>query len=246
MSRAPVWLLLAGISLAFSGGTVRAEDLAWVRVAEDQRGFVLEGRERQFSPWGFNYDHDHAGRLIEDYWETEWDKVERDFRSMKELGANVVRIHLQLGKFLQTEQKPNPDALDRLKKLLELAEETGLYLDLTGLGCYHKADVPMWYDQLDEQQRWDAQALFWQAVAATCASSPAVFCYDLMNEPVVSGGKRNAGDWLGPAFGGKHFVQFISLDPQERSRSDVARQWIDRLTTAIRLEDLRSLDLLAA
>ena len=241
MSRIPVWLLLAGISLALSGGTVRAEDLALVRVADDQRGFVLEGRERPFSPWGFNYDHDHAGRLIEDYWETEWDKVERDFRSMKRLGANVVRIHLQLGKFLQTERKPNQDALDRLKKLLELAEETGLYLDLTGLGCYHKADVPTWYDQLDEQQRWDTQALFWQAVAATGASSPAVFCYDLMNEPVVSGGKRNAGDWLGPAFGGKHFVQFISLDPQERSRSDVARQWIDRLTTAIRLEDKRHL-----
>ena len=33
-----------------------------------------------------------------------------------------------------------------------------------------------------------------------------------MNEPVVPGGKRKAGDWLGPGFGGKHFVQFITLD----------------------------------
>ena len=33
------------------------------------------------------------------------------------------------------------------------------------------------------------QARFWQAVAARCAASPAVFCYDLMNEPVVPGGK---------------------------------------------------------
>jgi len=23
--------------------------------------------------WGFNYDRDDAGRLLEDYWEKEWD-----------------------------------------------------------------------------------------------------------------------------------------------------------------------------
>jgi hypothetical protein len=50
------------------------------------------------------------------------------------------------------------------------------------------------------------QARFWQAVAGRCAESPAVFCYDLMNEPVVPGGQRTGGDWLGPAFGDKHFV----------------------------------------
>ena len=31
------------------------------------------------------------------------------------------------------------------------------------------------------------QARFWEAVAGRCAKSPAVFCYDLMNEPVVPG-----------------------------------------------------------
>jgi hypothetical protein len=33
-----------------------------------------------------------------------------------------------------------------------------------------------------------------------------------MNEPVVPGGKRKDGEWLGPPFGGKHFVQFVTLD----------------------------------
>jgi hypothetical protein len=69
-----------------------------------------------------------------------------------------------------------------------LAEQTGLYLDLTGLGCYHKQDVPQWYDKLTEQDRWAAQAVFWETVAKTCAHSPAIFCYDLLSEsrkPVV-------------------------------------------------------------
>src|SRR5262245_38689582 len=183
-----------------------------IRVRPDGAGFQLHPSGRPFVPWGFNYDHDETGRLLEDYWEAEWPKVEADFRQMKQLGANVVRVHLQFGKFMDAPDKPNTKALDRLAKLVALAESVGLYLDLTGLGCYHKADVPAWYDKLGEKERWDAQANFWEAVAGRCSRSPAVFCYDLMNEPVVPGGKRKDGDWLGPAFAGKHFVQVISLD----------------------------------
>ena len=188
-----------------------------IEVSPDSKGFVVAGTATPFRPWGFNYDH--AGRLIEDYWADDWAKVETDFRAMKALGANVVRVHLQVGKFMTAADKPNAAALDRLGRLLTLAEQTGLYLDLTGLGCYHKADVPAWYDALGEADRWAVQARFWEAVAARCAASPAVFCYDLMNEPVVAWRERKPGDWLsGPPFGGKDFVQFIALDQAGRPR----------------------------
>jgi hypothetical protein len=124
---------------------------------------------------------------------------------------------------------------------VKLAERNGLYLDLTGLGCYHKKDVPAWYDVLAEKERWAVQARFWEAIASRCAGSPAVFCYDLMNEPVVPGGRRKDGDWLGPAFFGKCYVQCLTLDPGERARDEVARQWIRTLTTAIRKVDRRHL-----
>ena len=48
-------------------------------------------------------------------------------------------------------------------------------------------------------------------------------------------------DWLGPPFAGKHFVQFITLDQQDRPRPDIARQWVRHLTTAIREKDKRHL-----
>jgi hypothetical protein len=216
-------------------------EMPWVEVSADEAGFVLNPSGRPFIPWGFNYDHDDRGRLIEDYWEAEWPRVEADFATMKKLGANVVRIHLQLGKFLDGPDQPNDQALRRLAKLVGLAEKEGLYLDLTGLGCYHKQDVPAWYDWLTEKERWDVQARFWEAVAGRCAKSPAVFCYDLMNEPVVPGGRRKDGDWLGPPFGGKHFVQFITLDQRERPRPDIARRWIRHLVAAIRKGDPRHL-----
>jgi hypothetical protein len=215
--------------------------MEWVRIARAQHSFVLEPSGKKFVPWGFNYDHDDGGRLLEDYWNEEWAKVEAHFAEMKKLGANVVRIHLQFGKFMDAPARANDKALDRLGKLVKLAEKTGLYLDLTGLGCYHKKDVPAWYDKLSEKDRWDAQARFWEAIARQCSSSPAIFCYDLMNEPVVPGGKRKAGDWLGPPFGGKHFVQVITLDQKDRLRPDIARQWIKHLVSAIRKHDRRHL-----
>ena len=212
-----------------------------VRVSDDRTGFVLDPGGKPFKPWGVNYDHDAKGRLIEDYWEDEWDAVAGDFREMKQLGANVVRVHLQFGKFMTAADKPDEKSLDRLAKLLKLAEETGLYLDLTGLGCYHKADVPAWYDKLSETERWDAQAAFWTAVASRCKDSPAVFCYDLMNEPVVPGGKRKDGEWLAGAFAGKHFVQFVTLDQKDRERPDVAKAWVKHITAAIRKVDRKHL-----
>jgi hypothetical protein len=215
--------------------------MPFVQVARDKKSFTLAPSDKLFTPWGLNYDHDGKGRLIEDYWEDEWPTVEAHFGQMKKLGANVVRAHLQLAKFMDGPEKPNTKALDRLEKLLKLAERLRLYLDLTGLGCYHKQDVPAWYDKLSEKERWDVQACFWRAVAGRCAPSPAVFCYDLMNEPVVPGGKRKDGDWLGPPFTGKHFVQFITLDQADRPRPEIARQWVHHLTAAIRKVDRRHL-----
>jgi hypothetical protein len=85
------------------------------------------------------------------------------------------------------------------------------------------------------------QARFWTAVAGRCAGSPAVFCYDLMNEPVVPVGKGKKEDWLGPAFGGKYFVQRISLDQGKRQRPAIAVQWVKQLAGAIRKVDKRHL-----
>jgi hypothetical protein len=208
------------------------------RIVLDKTGqrLVLETSGREFHPWGLNYGNN--GRLIEDFWDSEWSTIEKDFAEMKRMGANVVRVHLQFGKFIEAADRPNPKSLDRLAKLLDLAERTGLYLDLTGLACYRKADVPAWYDALSESDRWKAQAAFWELVTDRCRESPAVFCYDLVNEPFVPGGPRKAGDWYsGHLLGGYDFVQFVSLDPAGRQREDVARAWTQAMVKATRRGD---------
>lgn len=211
-----------------------------VRISADGRSFVLHPSDRRFRPWGFNYDHDRDGRLLEQYWESEWETVEQDFREMRNLGANVVRIHLQFNRFMDTPERPNARALERLERLLQLAERTGLYLDLTGLGCYRRDEVPSWYDELEEPARWQAQAAFWRAVARVGRTSRAVFCYDLMNEPIIGGG-TNRTDWLAGELAGLWFVQRIALDLRGRSRDEVATAWVQLLVSAIRSEDSAAL-----
>ncbi|MCO8120620.1 glycoside hydrolase family 5 protein [Stieleria sp. TO1_6] len=230
-------LALAFLSLASIGSTLEAvEPLPMIRVSDDGKGFVQSESGQRFIVWGVNYDHDSDGRLLDEYWIEEWDTVVQDFDEMKQLGVNVVRVHLQFGKFMIKADKPNPLALGQLAKLVELAEEKRLYLDITGLACYHKQNIPDWYVALDESQRWRTQSVFWQAVAKVCAGSPAVFCYDLMNEPVLPG-KEVETEWLGGELGGKFFVQRLSLDAKGRDRQQIAAAWVRQMTDAIRRVD---------
>lgn len=238
MRYAVIAVILAVIASSAHAETKRME---WIKLGKNGKSFVFASSGKSFAPRGFNYDRDADMRLLEDYWETEWPKVIQDFAEMKALGANVVRIHLQFGRFMESVNKPNAKSLDRLGRLVSLAESMGLYLDITGLGCYRKKDTPDWYDRLSEKERWRAQSVFWEAIAARCAERPGVFCYDIMNEPVIPSGSRQQGEWLGGEFAGFCYVQFITLEQQDRLRTEIARDWLKMMKSAIRKHDKRHL-----
>lgn len=207
-----------------------------IRISDDGKHFVLGESGERFTPWGFNY----LGKfeeLAEESWDTDWNRIETDFREMRKLGANVVRWHLQFSTYMKLVDEVDSEQLNRLKKLLELAQETGLYLDLTGLSCYRLEDVPDWYDELPEADRWQSQARFWEAIAETCTGHPAVFCYDLMNEPIITEPKEDEHPWLGGELGGFYFVQRICNEPAKRDKNDIAEAWVELLVSAIRKHD---------
>jgi hypothetical protein len=139
--------------------------------------FVVAGSNETFTPWGFTYDRDWQYRLLEDYWADEWGRVEQDFGELHALGANVVRISLQYHRFMDGPNAPNETNLARLRQLVTLAESHGIYLDIVGLASFRPGDDPKWYVDLDEQQRWAAQAKFWETIAATLADRPGVLAF---------------------------------------------------------------------
>ncbi len=232
--------LLRKLRVSVTPVHLKQSPMELIRLTEDGKSFMKANSKQPFKIWGFNYDHDREGRLLEDYWNTEWNQIEADFKEMKDLGANCIRIHLQYAKFMKSLDQVDDTALQQLGRLLRLAEVNSLYVNITGLGCYHGKETPDWYTHATEQQRWHSQARFWQAIASTCKDSPALFCYDLMNEPVV-GGAKTANEWLVGEFGGKNFTQRIALDLGDRDRDNVAYLWIKQLVEAIRAEDQRHL-----
>ncbi|HTL55003.1 MAG TPA: cellulase family glycosylhydrolase [Candidatus Limnocylindrales bacterium] len=233
------WMVQAAVLGSPSVQTAK-ERIEFVGISKDGHHFVFSKSRAEFKPWGFNYDHDRSGRLLEDYWKEEWDSVVSDFQEMKALGANTARIHLQTGKFINSAREPNRESFKQLARLVELAEKTGLYLDVTGLGCYKKEDVPQWFNELGESQRWEVQARFWEAVAQTCSNSPAIFCYDLMNEPVVTEDKQGR-DWTPGAFGDRYYLQRLTLDFAGRTAKQIAKAWVDQMAAAVREFDRQHL-----
>ena len=211
-----------------------------IRISADGTHFILKDSGIRFTPWGFNYLGEF-GTIFEEYWAEKWSAVDEDFREMKKLGANVIRVHLQLPTYMAGPDKTKPEELARLRRLCDLARDHGLYLDLTGLGCYRLAQVPKWLDALSESERWVTQARFWAAIAETCHNHPAVFCYDLMNEPVVTAAKEGEHPWLTGELEGFYFVQRIANQLGKRAQAEIAAAWVAQMTRAIRKVDPESL-----
>ena len=179
-----------------------------VKIAPDHQGFVLHPSGERYIPWGHNYASvDILERLANDP-----ARVEREFTEMKEAGTTVARIHPEMPRILLAPDKADPHALDQLRKLLKIAENSGIHLKITGLACYKTKDRMAWYDSMDEEARWKTQAFFWETIARTCAESPAVFAYDLVNEPGASGARSDG--WYMGRMGDVEFCQRLSLDPK--------------------------------
>jgi hypothetical protein len=218
-------------SLVFLTGGLWAADMETVKIAPDKKGFILDPSGNRYIPWGHNYASvDIMERLANDP-----ARVEREFAEMRAAGTNVARIHPEMPRILAGPDKADPHALDQLKKLLQIAENSNIHLKITGLVCYKIKDRMAWYDSLDEQDRWTTQAFFWETIARTCAESPAVFAYDLVNEPAAAG--KRADGWYTGRMGDVEFCQRLSLDPGQRNGDDIFREWTKRMVAAIRKHD---------
>jgi hypothetical protein len=208
-----------------------AADMEAVKIARDNKGFVLHPSGKRFVPWGHNYASvDILERLAK-----EPERVEREFKEMKAAGTTVARIHPEMPRLVTGPDKPDPQAIEQLKKLLAIAESTGIYLKITGLACYKINERAAWYDALGEQDRWKAQAFFWETIAQTCADSPAVFAYDLVNEPTAAG--KPTDSWYTGKMGDVEFCQRLSRDTGGRSGDDIFREWTKLMVASIRKHD---------
>jgi hypothetical protein len=87
---------------------------------------------------------------------------------------------------------------------------------------------------MSDSARWQVQVQFWQAVAHAADASPAVLCYELTSEPVISDtGTRYSGQ-----IGGWSFVQSMARGNGVNDAA-LARTWTQTMAAAVRAEDNR-------
>jgi hypothetical protein len=150
------------------------------------------------------------------------------------MGANSMRIYLQLGQVMATPTDPRQQTLVALQRLLALAQHDRVYLDITGDLVWRPSRAPRWYERLSWPGRWRVQARFWKFVAHAAARSPAVLCYELTSEPTVA---PTSGYYYGQS-GNWWFVQSIATATGSRANS-LARSWTRMMATGVRSQDDR-------
>ena len=150
------------------------------------------------------------------------------------LGANSMRVYLQLGQVMATPTRPRARTLEALQRLLAVAQSDGVYLDITGDLVWRPAKVPAWYGRLSVRARWRVQTRFWEAVAGAASDSPAVLCYELTSEPTVA----PTPGYYYAELGGWWFVQSIATASGARA-TGLARSWTRQLAGAVRSRDDR-------
>jgi hypothetical protein len=110
--------------------------------------------------------------------------IESDLAILNLNGSNIIRICLQLDKFMMDKDTPNQDQLNKLYEFCDLAAKYDIYVIINGANTWVAGNQPDWLNFSTDDDRWTAQANFWKTVANKIGGHPAVAWYSLINEPV--------------------------------------------------------------
>jgi len=195
------------IGLLFLAGllsTGQGAELPRIKVAADQRGFVAESGT-PFLPVGMTYFRPYTGWAPQVWKKFDAEATARDFKRLKELGFNCVRVFLSYGSFCTNSGSLLPEGLEKFDQFLHAAEEAGIYVHPAGLD--HWEGPPTWPTGIEEEQNLLALEWFWKSFAARYRGRSVIFAYDLKNEPEVG--------WDNPSLrqGWNEWLKQKQLDP---------------------------------
>lgn len=222
-----------------------------IRVDRARRGFV-DAAGRPFVPFGVNYYRPGTGWAPQLWKKFDAEATRRDFALLRKLGANVVRVFGTFGSFFQERDRLDADGLAKFDKLLELAEEAGLYVHPTGPD--HWEGMPQWgkginFYSIDGSEAC-LQALedYWRMFAARYRGRAVIWAYDLRNEPSVAwdtprmraawdAWRKERGQEPVPVPDPKAEPPAAWLADYQRFRESLAEEWVARQARAIRAAD---------
>jgi len=141
------------------------------------------GSGRSYIPFGTNYYDPNTGWAPRLWRRFDPEKVRRHFRVMREMGVNCARVFLTAGSFQPNAETVERDALEKLDKLVRIARENGIRLLLTGPDHWEGQPAYWRPDRFAGENALNALEHFWHVVGRRYRGEPAIFAWDLLNEP---------------------------------------------------------------
>jgi len=255
------FVLVASVSLASaepgpaseSRGTI--PHLPKVTIDGTKKTFV-DSNSKPFVPCGVSYYRPDTGWPPQNWNKFDEQVARRDFQKMKEMGLNVARVFTQLGTFYTEPGKLNEEALAKFDKLLDIADEYGIYIHPTGPSGWE--GVPKWMEPLNNvaKNHGSDEVVkvledWWTMFVGRYRGRSTIWAYDIRNEPSTAWDTaesrvkwdawrvaQNKPKVPVPEINSPHSE--ITADYQ-RFRESLATNWLARQSKAIKAADPEAL-----
>jgi len=152
-------------------------------VTADGQGFAERGSGRPYIPFGTNYYDPHTGWAPKIWRQFDAEKVREHFRLMSKLGVNCARLFLTAATFQPDAKTVEEKSLKKLDILVKIGRETGIRLILTGPDHWEGSPSYWRPDRFAGEEALRALEYFWKTVGQRYKGEPAIFAWDLLNEP---------------------------------------------------------------
>jgi hypothetical protein len=174
-------------------------------------------------------------------------QVAQDIYSNRRMGANTIRLHMDLWWFITGPDKDTLEMvqapLDNLVYFLNVCKQNGVYVLLSGNNVWDITIFPEWYDNLDDyHDRWDVSEFYWAGIAQAVVDSghsTTVLAYELISEPYTSADPD--AFWYGTNFLGTGLYQTELIARGPEVDGDTVRDWIIQLRDGIKAIDPKGL-----
>ncbi len=169
-------------------------------VSANGEGFVERDSRHPYIPFGTNYYDPHTGWAPKIWRKFDAEKVRGHFQLMSEIGVNCARVFLTAASFQPDAETINEQSLKKLDTLVKIARETNIRLVLTGPDHWEGSPSYWRPDRFAGEKSLLALEHFWKFLGQRYRDEPAIFAWDLLNEPhmpwFVKGWEVHWNKWL--------------------------------------------------
>jgi endo-1,4-beta-mannosidase len=176
-------LLLVAATLAGAAQTGPAMGL--IAVDPNGQSFIEKPSGRPYTPFGVNYYDPNTGWAPKIWRQFDAKRVTRHFEVMRSLGVNCARVFLTAATFQPDVNTIDEQALAKLDTLVRIARQSGIWLILTGPDHWEGSPAYWKPDRFAGERALKALDNFWRAAGRRYRGEPAIFAWDLLNEPHI-------------------------------------------------------------